>query len=303
MHKPVLLNEILEYLDPKPGQKFIDATIDGGGHGLAILERILPEGQLLGVEWDGELLKILKLKIENIKLSQNVILAQDSYVNLKKIADENNFIGADGILLDLGLSSWHLESAGRGFTFMKDERLDMRFDSSFNIKNNVTAEEIVNRYTYDELVKILKEYGEERFAKLIAARIIKTRKNSPIQTTFELVEIIKNSVPFWYRRGRLHFATKTFQALRIAVNDELGNIKIGLEQAVETLGIGGRLAVITFHSLEDRIVKNFFRDKKGVGVLKIETKKPIVPSLAEVTANPKARSAKLRVAAKLGVRC
>lgn len=170
-----------------------------------------------------------------------------------------------------------------------------------NIKNNLTAEEIVNRWSYDELVKILKEYGEEKFAKSIAAGITKARKEKPIKNTFELVEVIKNSVPFWYRsdRRRLHFATKTFQALRIAVNYELENLKFGLEQGVEVLKAGGRIAVISFHSLEDRIVKNFFRTKAKEGVLKIITKKPVIANLAEVTENPRARSAKLRVATKL----
>ncbi|MBI2669591.1 MAG: 16S rRNA (cytosine(1402)-N(4))-methyltransferase RsmH [Candidatus Yanofskybacteria bacterium] len=306
MHKPVLLKEIVECLNPKPGQKFIDATINGGGHAMAILEMILPDGKLLGIEWDGELLKQLIIKKQDLGIKdENLILINDSYVNLKKIAEENDFTDANGILFDLGMSSWQIEEAGRGFTFMKDEPLDMRFaypniNHQPSTASPTTAEEIVNRYSYDELVKILKEYGEERFARLIVANIINARKRKPIKTTFELVEIIKKSVPFWYRsdRRRLHFATKTFQALRIAVNDELENLKSGLEQGMEILKVGGRIAVISFHSLEDRAVKNFFRAKAKEKILKIITKKPINAELAEIIKNPRARSAKLRIAEK-----
>ena len=305
IHKPVLVKDVLEFLDPKPGQRFIDATVDGGGHGLAILEKITPGGKLLGVEWDAELLKQLEFKVKSSKFQEDIILVNDSYVNLKEIAEQNDFMGADGILFDLGLSSWHLESAGRGFSFQKDEPLDMRFagayaDSQLPVSSGgLTAGEIVKDYSYDELVKILKEYGEERFAKSISAGITKARKEKPIKSTFDLIEVIKSSVPFWYRRGRLHFATKTFQALRIAVNNELGNIEIGLERALEVLRAGGCLSVITFHSLEDRIVKIFFRSRAAMGNVEIATKKPVMPSLDEITANPRARSAKLRVAVKI----
>ena len=305
VHIPVLLDKILEHFDPRPGQRFIDATVDGGGHALAILEKINPGGKLLGIEWDGELLKHLKFKVENFEIKSGLVLVNDSYVNLKEIAEQNDFMGADGILFDLGLSSWHLESAGRGFSFQKDEPLDMRFagayaDSQLPVSSGgLTAGEIVKDYSYDELVKILKEYGEERFAKSISAGITKARKEKPIKSTFDLIEVIKSSVPFWYRRGRLHFATKTFQALRIAVNNELGNIEIGLERALEVLRAGGCLSVITFHSLEDRIVKIFFRSRAAMGNVEIATKKPVMPSLDEITANPRARSAKLRVAVKI----
>lgn len=200
----------------------------------------------------------------------------------------------DGVLFDLGVSSWHLEEAGRGFSFQKNEPLDMRF----GLGQELTAEKIVNRYSYDELAEIFKDYGEERFAKSIAAGITKARKDKPIKNTFELVEVIKNAVPFWYRRGRIHYATRTFQALRIAVNNELDNLKSGLECGVNVLKAGGKIVVISFHSLEDRIVKNFFRERAKDGDLAIITKKPIVAGLAETSENPRARSAKLRVAEK-----
>lgn len=257
----------------------------------------MPDGKLLGIEWDRELLNEFESKVKNSNFKENVILENDSYVNLKQIAERNGFTGVNGMLFDLGLSSWHLEESGRGFSFQKEEPLNMRFANAV-VGKNITAEEIVNRYSYDELVWILKEYGKERFAKSIAARIVKTRKEKPIKTTLELVEIIKNSVPFWYRRGRLHYATRTFQALRITVNKELENVKIGLSQALQLLMVGGHLAVISFHSLEDRIVKNFFREQAKIGELFIVTKKPISANFEEVTANPRARSAKLRVAEK-----
>lgn len=298
IHKPVLLNEVLEYLDPKPGGKFIDATIDGGGHAMAMLDRIGPSGKLLGIERDSELLKQLKLKVKNLKFQDNVILVNDSYANLKRITEGNNFTDADGIIFDLGMSSWHLEEAGRGFSFQRDENLNMRY----RVENfpNITAEEIVNRWSYGELARILKEYGGERFAKRIAAAVMRERKGNPIKTTFQLVEVIKKAVPFWYRYGRrIHYATKTFQALRIAVNDELGNLQKGLAQALEVLRGGSKMVVISFHSLEDRIVKNFFRDNERANLLKILTKKPIGPTLLEVKINPRARSARLRVAAKM----
>src|SRR3989338_1647544 len=297
MHIPVLLNEVIEHLNPKPCGKFIDATIDGGGHALAILERVVPEGKLLGIEWDSRLLGDMSARISKTEFKENIILINESYVNLKQVAEQNNFIGVDGVLFDLGLSSWHLEVAGRGFSFQKDEPLDMRFGINDH-GQQPTAEDIISGASYDGLVKILKEYGEERFAKSIAAGIVNTRREKPIRTTLELVEVIKNSVPFWYRRGRLHFATKTFQAIRIAVNSELENVRQGLAQAVEILGAGGRIAVISFHSLEDRIVKNFFREEAQTGNLRIVTKKPVLSKPEEIMENHRARSAKLRVAEK-----
>ncbi len=299
MHIPVLLDEIIDSLNPGQGKRIIDATIGGGGHARAILERMMPDGKMLGIEWDGKLLEQLKARMENSEFKNNLILVNDSYVNLKSIADDNDFNEADGVLFDLGMSSWHLEEAGRGFSFQKDEPLDMRFGSYLEIeKDNLSAEKIINKYPEPELVRILKEYGEERFSKPIAAAIVRERKREPIKSTFQLVEIIKEAVPFWYRRRKIHFATRTFQALRIAVNNELENIEKGLGQAIDVLKKGGRLAVISFHSLEDRIVKNFFRSKSKEGTINLITKKPLRASLKEITQNPRARSAKLRVVEK-----
>ena len=299
VHIPVLLREVIEYLNPKSGQKFIDATIGSGGHALAILEHITPGGKLLGIEWDGELLKRLEAQIQHSQFKDSTILINDSYANLEKIAEDNDFKNVQGVIFDLGMSSWHLEESGGGFSFAKDEPLDMRFSRRADDGGRPTAAEMINTYREEELAEILKENGDERFARQIAGAIVKARKERPIMTTFQLVEIIKNSTPFWYRRGRIHFATRTFQALRIAANNELENIKSGIGQAENILAAGGRLALISFHSLEDRIVKNFFREEGKKGKFKILTKKPIRAKLAEIAVNPRARSAKLRVAEKL----
>ena len=283
MHIPVLQKEVLQYLDPKPNENFIDATIDGGGHTAAILEKIKPNGKVLGIEIDPEIYQ--KLKSKNL---DRLVLTNDSYVNLKSILEKNHFRPVNGILFDLGMSSWHLEESGRGFTFMKDEPLDMRY----SLENNLTAEKIINNYSQEEIEKILKEYGEERFARRIAKRIIKER---PIKTTLQLVEIIKRVVP---GRTKINPATRTFQALRIAVNDELNNLRKVLPQTIEVLAPGGKIVIISFHSLEDRIVKNFFREEARKGPLRILTKKPVRPSKEEIKINPRSRSAKLRAAMK-----
>lgn len=285
MHIPVLLKEVIGNLNPRPNQNFVDCTIGCGGHSKAILEKIKPNGRILGIDLNRE-------AIENLKDLNNLILIQDNFANLKSIIENNNFHLINGILLDLGLSSDLLENSGRGFSFLKDEPLDMRFD----VRNDLTAEKIINQYNEEDLIKIFKEYGEERFSKRIAREIIKERKKNDIKTTLQLVGIIKRAVPSFYQHLRIHFATRVFQALRIEVNDELNNLEKVLAQAEEILEPGGRIAVISFHSLEDRIVKRFFKGSKS---LKIITKKPIAPALEEVQKNFRARSAKLRVAEKL----
>ena len=300
MHTPVLLKAVLEQLDPRPGQKFIDATVDGGGHALAILERIQPGGKLLGIESDGQLLQELERKMQSEKRKVGLTLINDSYTNLKIIAEREGFVEADGILFDYGLSSWHYEQSGKGFSFQKDEVLDMRYNTqpgTWNVKHE-TAAEIINQYPREEIEKILREYGEESFAEAIARAIVKTRQAKPIISTFQLVAVIESAVPGWYRGGRrLHPATKTFQALRIAVNHELENVESGLRQALTVVPAGGRVAAITFHSLEDRIVKTIF---KSLSVSEFNiTKKPITASREEIISNPRARSAKLRVCTKL----
>ncbi|MDO8436080.1 MAG: 16S rRNA (cytosine(1402)-N(4))-methyltransferase RsmH [bacterium] len=295
MHVPVLQKEVIDYLDPKPNDNFIDCTIDGGGHALVILEKTGPNGKILGIDWDKKVISNLKSKIANLELKNRLILTCDNFANLKEIVKEENFESISGVLFDLGLSSWHLEESERGFSFQKDEPLDMRYDKG----EKLTAEKILNEYSRREIEKILKEYGEEMFAERIAQNIVDFRKSEPVKNTFQLVEIIKKSVPYWYQRQRRHFATKTFQALRIAVNDEIRNLEKALPQALEAILPEGRLVFISFHSLEDRIVKNFFREKAKEGNLKIITKKPIHPSWTEIKKNPRSRSAKLRAAIKI----
>lgn len=323
-HIPVLLEEVLKYLDPRPNQNFIDATIGGGGHTISILEHIAPNGQVLGIDWDEQTFEVLsvKLKAQSAKLWGRIILEQRNFADLEKIVEKHNFHPIHGILFDLGMSSWQLGKSGKGFSFLRDEPLNMNYESGI-MNQRLTAGKIVNSWPEREIEKILSEYGEERFAGKIAEQIIQERKNRPIKTTFQLVEVIKKSVPGWYKRGRIHSATRTFQALRIAVNDELNNIKKALPQAFEMLEPGGRIVVISFHSLEDRIVKNFFKTRidtdtdrhirtKSAGAslfydknygrnaaLKILTKKPITPTNEEIKNNPRSRSAKLRAAIKL----
>ncbi len=285
-HIPVLQKEVLDYLNPKANQNFIDCTIGSGGHATAILEKNRPKGKVLGIEVDSELIK-------NLASIERLILVNDNFRNLKIIVEKYNFGPVQGILLDLGISSWHLEKSGRGFSFQRDESLDMRYR-----KNNFTAEEIINTWLEKEIEKILREYGEERFARRIAREIIKERKVRPIKTTFRLIEVVKKAISRRYLHQRIHFATRTFQALRIAVNNELENLEKVLSQAINVLEPKGRLVVISFHSLEDRIVKNFLRDKSKEGLVRILTKKPIRPTLEEIRNNPRARSAKLRAALK-----
>ena len=290
MHVPVLLNEVLGYLDPKPNENFIDCTFGEGGHTEAILRKTAPSGKVLGIETDAALCEKVKNSVRG--LSGRLILVNDSYANLKRIVEERNFRPVSGILLDLGLSSWHLLLSGRGFTFQKNEPLNMLFR-----QEGRGADEIVNHWEENEIEKILKEYGEEKFAGAIAGKIAEKRKKKKIETTFELVEIIKEAVPkrFHYKK---HPATKTFQALRIAANNELENIRLVLPQAMEILEKKGRLAVISFHSLEDRIVKRFFRENKNSGRVRLLSKKPIVPGPDEILKNLSSRSAKLRVVIK-----
>jgi len=286
MHIPVLQKEVIQYLDPKPNENFIDATIGGGGHASGLLQKIAPKGKVLGIDWTQE-------AIREIKKNSNLILVCDNFANLTEIAKQNKFNKVNGILFDLGMSSWHLGESGRGFSFQKKEPLDMRY----NLQNQLTAEKIVNFWSKFEIERILREYGEERFAKDIAQHIIEERKSRAIQTTNHLVEVIRKSVPRGYLNQHIHFATKTFQALRIAINDELNNIEKVLPQALQILEPGGRLVVISFHSLEDRIIKNFF--KNNILNINLLTKKPVIPARQEIIINSRSRSAKLRAAIKI----
>ncbi len=306
MHIPVLQQEVIKYLAPKPNESFIDATIGEGGHTALILKENQPDGRVLGIEEDTELCQKMKERMREFSIfnqfSKRLTLVNDSYINLKEIVGQHKFRPVNGILFDFGMSSWHLENSGRGFSFQKDEPLDMRYNSlllhssreKWTNENKLTAEIIVNEWQEKDIEKILREYGEERFSRKIAREIIQERKIKRIKTTFQLVNIIEKAV-YGKSRERKSPATRTFQALRIAVNNELENIKKGLLSAVEILDVGGRIVVISFHSLEDRICKNFFKEMAKQNILEIVVKKPVVPGTAEIQKNPRSRSAKLRV--------
>ena len=293
MHISVLQKEVIEYLDPKPDENFIDATLGNAGHTLAILEKNGPEGKVLGIDQDSEQIENCKLKIKDFE--KRVVLVCDNFANLKEIVKREKFGSVQGIIFDLGMSSSHLTESGRGFSFLKNEPLDMRYDGN----SKLTAEKILDYESCQEIERILREYGEENFSKKIAEKIIEARNFKPIKTTFQLVEIIKRAVPRWYEKGRIHPATRVFQALRIAVNDELDNLRRALPQAIEILKLGGKLVIVSFHSLEDRIVKNYFQEKAKENILKILTKKPVVPTKEEIKINPRSRSGRLRAAAKI----
>lgn len=296
VHIPVLQKEVIKFLDPRPNENFVDCTFGEGGHSLALLKKTKPNGKILAIEIDPELYK--KGIIQKKKFGERLILVNDSFANLENIIKKMKFQKIKGILFDLGISSWHLECAGRGFTFKKNEPLLMRYDGKSN-SQALTAYKIVNEWKKEQIEKILREYAQERFAKKIAKEIEKARSEKPIETTFQLVEVIKKAIPPSRQKRKIHFATKVFLALRMATNEELENLKKGLMQALNVLERGGKIAVISFHSTEDRIVKNFLKEKERLGEIKILTKKPIVPSFREVLKNPRSRSAKLRVAEKL----
>lgn len=293
VHIPVLLKESIDLLKPKEGRMFVDATINGGGHSEEIL-KIMEQGAVLtGIDQDEDLINSLKNKFQKEIGEKRLILINGNFGDLKNLLKGK----PDGIIFDLGMSSYHLEKSGRGFSFQKDEPLIMTYGGDW--RNKLTAKEILNTWNREELEKILREYGEERFAKRIAEAIAEERKVKQFDTTSELANIILRITPAKYKRMKIHPATRTFQALRIAVNDELNVLNEGLNQAFEILKPGGRIVVISFHSLEDRIVKNFFRQKKQENQGEILTKKPIQPSVEEIRRNPRSRSAKLRAILKI----
>lgn len=313
-HIPVLLNEVIEYLNPKPNENFIDATLGDGGHAKEILKRAGPGGKLLGIDRDINSINAAK---ENLKeFGERVFFTQGNFSELKNIIiDTPGFGKVSGILADLGLSSAQIESSGRGFSFDSDEPIIMSQTWPM-VEGQKTAMEIVNNYREEELIKIFHEYGEERLARAIAQRIVKARKEKSITTARELADIAFGAYKKFFggRKWNIHPATRIFMALRIAVNNEMENLESFLPQAVGSLFDKGRIAVISFHSLEDRIVKNFFRRESRncicppeemecvcahIKTLKIITKKPVTASLNEVNSNPRSRSAKLRVAEKI----
>ena len=297
MHVAVLRQEIINFLAPKPGENFIDGTCGSAGHTLAILEKNQPGGKILCFDWDNDALararKITEAK--NKKLLERVIFINDNYANITRVVRKNNFGPVTGILLDLGMSSEQLAESGRGFSFLKDEPLDMRY----SLKQKLTAREIINQWDQRALEEIFQKYGEERRAREISRIIIKNRKLKPILTTRELIDTIALVIPKKFQYARIHFATRIFQALRIAVNDELENLQRFLPQAINILTKEGRLVIVSFLSLEDRIVKRFFQQQAKEEKIQILTKKPVVPTFDEIKINPRSRSAKLRAALKI----
>ncbi|MBQ6293019.1 MAG: 16S rRNA (cytosine(1402)-N(4))-methyltransferase RsmH [Lachnospiraceae bacterium] len=316
-HVPVLLEECLEALAVRPSGTYVDGTVGGAGHASHILERLSQEGLLIGIDRDSDALAAAKLQLEKTREAMpegerpDFRLVKSNYGELPEVLHELELSSADGILLDLGVSSFQLDSAERGFSYMKDAPLDMRMDRD----ESRTAADLLNESSEAELARILRDYGEERFAGLIAKRIVLARQSGPLKTTGELVRIIEQSIPAKYRNTGGHPAKRTFQAVRIALNHELTTLEECLPGIIGALAPGGRLAVITFHSLEDRIVKNAFRTAENPCICpkdfpvcvcgrvsrgKVVTRKPILPSEEEMSRNPRSASAKLRIFEKAG---
>jgi 16S rRNA (cytosine1402-N4)-methyltransferase len=303
VHTPVLLGEAMAGLQARPGAYIIDCTVGLGGHASAILERIKPSGRLLGIDADPEAIRVCQEELK--EYGEAITLVDDNFLNLEVICGRYQFHPVDGILFDLGVSSMQLDTAERGFSFHLDARLDMRFDP----RQELTASDIVNTFSEQELARLIAEYGEERHSRRIARYIV---QNRPVATTLELAHLVEQAVRS--RRARIHPATRTFMALRIATNGELQNLEPALRQASGLLRPGGRLAVISYHSLEDRIVKQFMRRAASsclcppgtvmcrcghAPTLKLISRKVIKPTSLETESNPRSRSAKLRIAERL----
>lgn len=292
-HKPVMEDEVIQYLKPDCGDIILDCTIGTGGHARKIMERVLPDGRLIGIDQDEESLMIAHGNLS--KFEDNITLIKENFQNIVKVLSEINVHKIDGVLFDLGISWFQISNPDRGFSFKHNGPLDMRMDrnkkiSAFDLINNLSGEEISN---------IIKRFGQERWHRRIARAIVKERRKQPIHTTNQLAELVKRTVPPSQRYKSIHPATRTFQAFRIAVNRELVSLEKGLSDLIEFLNPWARICVISFHSLEDRIVKNLFKKYARLEKLNILTKKPLTPSRKEIKKNPKSRSAKFRAAEKI----
>lgn len=303
-HVSVLLNETIEGLNIKPDGIYVDGTLGGGGHAYEVLKRLSPKGRLIGIDQDGEALRAADQRLK--EFGEQVTLARDNYCEIDRVLESLGIEKVDGILLDIGVSSYQLDNLERGFSYKSDAPLDMRMDT----RQSLTAADVVNSYSENELFTIIKDYGEERFARNIAKKIVQSREDKPLETTQELSEIIQSAIPMKAKAKGGHPAKKTFQAIRIEVNRELAVLKESIDKMIERLNPGGRICIITFHSLEDRIVKTIFRKnenpctcppdfpvcvcgKKSKG--KVITRKPILPGKEEMEENPRSKSAKLRI--------
>lgn len=305
-HISVLLNEVLDNLNIKPNGVYVDCTLGGAGHSLEILKRLDDRGKLIGIDQDTNALNFAKQKLSSYS---NVIYVHNNFYNIREVLEELSIEGVDGILMDLGVSSYQLDTAERGFSYMKDAPLDMRM----NEEDSLSAYDVVNEYSKEELIRIFREYGEEKFAVRVAGKILEYRNEKPIETTLELVDIIRKSIPMKFQRNG-HPAKKVFQAIRIEVNKELVILNKSIEDAVDKLNVGGRIAIITFHSLEDRIVKTKFSKLSNPcecppdfpicacgkkPKIKLISRKPIEPTEMEKEENSRSKSAKLRVVEKI----
>ena len=305
-HISVLLHETVDSLDIKPDGIYVDCTLGGAGHTSLILSKLGPDGRVIGIDRDDDALQNAKEKINDSRL----ITVKDNFENIINAVETAGYKTVDGIIMDLGVSSHQLDVAERGFSYMRDAALDMRMDQS----SSLTAYEVVNRYSESELVRIMRDYGEERFAPKIAKKICSAREEKPIETTLELAELISSAIPAKFRNDGGHPAKRCFQAIRIEVNGELDCIPKAIEDGAEILNVGGRMSIISFHSLEDRLVKNGFQRLENPCTcpkdfpmcvcgkkqkVKIITKKPILPSKEELGNNSRSHSAKLRVCEKI----
>jgi len=303
-HVSVLLDETITGLNIKPDGIYVDGTLGGGGHAYEVLKRLSPKGRLIGIDQDGEALKAAGERLKEFE--NQVTLVRDNYCEIERVLKDLNIETVDGIVLDIGVSSYQLDNLERGFSYKSDAPLDMRMDT----RQGLTAADVVNTYSENELFKIIKEYGEDKFAKNIAKHIVLARKDKPLETTEELSNVIKRAIPMKVQAKGGHPAKKTFQAIRIEVNRELTVLKESIDKMIEHLNPDGRICIITFHSLEDRIVKMKFREnenpctcppdfpvcvcgKESKG--RVVTRKPIIPSEEEIKVNKRAKSSKLRI--------
>jgi 16S rRNA (cytosine1402-N4)-methyltransferase len=306
-HVSVLLNECINGLNIKEKGIYLDGTLGGAGHSSEILKHLGNDGALIGVDQDENAIKASKEKLKDF---ENVVFVHNNFSNIKTILQELKIEGLDGILLDLGVSSHQLDVPERGFSYMNNAPLDMRMDMTADF----SAMDVVNDYSKEEIIRVIRDYGEEKWASRIGEFIVRERSNKPIETTFELVDVIKAAIPASARREGPHPAKRTFQAIRIEVNKEIEILKNAVNDCISVLKPGGRLCIITFHSLEDRIVKNVYKEKENPCTcppsfpvcicnkkpdIKIITRKPVVPTDAELDINPRSRSAKLRIAEKI----
>ncbi len=298
-HEPVLLNEVLEFLNVKNGGRYIDATVGAGGHAGEICRR---GGKVLGMDWDKESLAIAKRHLKDV--CPDVVLVHANFGKIADVAKVHGFVPVDGVLFDLGISSMQLKDERRGFSFQTDAPLDMRMNKK---EQGVTAADLLNGLREDQLYELFIQTTQKNVARAVARAVVRSRRNKRVERTSELVNLVsqvysaRNKLAYRGRARKISPATTIFLALRMAVNSELENLEKGLEGALNVLGFGGKLVVISFHSGEDRIVKNFLREKQKSGMLHILTKKPLTPQDAEIQKNPRARSAKLRTGEKLRI--